>query len=189
MKKLKLPHMSLMICLIASLASVASAISACAANVPPESTSTPEPSATPVMTPTDSPDIVATGGFFALSVADAEASADWYSAKLGLKIIFRPPPTNDATVIVLEGGGLMVELIQQADARPLREVAPSISNEVLIHGIFKVGVIVEDFEKTLAILKERNVPILFGPFPATAEQRANVIIQDNEGNLIQFFGK
>jgi hypothetical protein len=28
-----------------------------------------------------------------------------------------------------------------------------------------------------------------GPFPKSATQRANVIVRDNAGNLIQFFGK
>jgi hypothetical protein len=30
------------------------------------------------------------------------------------------------------------------------------------------------------------VPIAMGPFPRTAEQRANLIIRDNNGNYIQF---
>lgn len=101
----------------------------------------------------------------------------------------QPPKTGPATVIVLEGGGLIVELIQHDDALPLSEAAPTINNGTLIHGIFKAGVIVEDFDATVAILRERNVTIAVGPFPATADQRANVIIRDNEGNLIQFFGK
>ena len=42
--------------------------------------------------------------------------------------------------------------------------------------------IVDDFEKTVAMLKARQVEIAFGPFP-------NVIVKDNAGNLIQFFGK
>jgi hypothetical protein len=29
----------------------------------------------------------------------------------------------------------------------------------------------------------------YGPYAKTATQRANVIIRDNAGNLIQFFGK
>ena len=57
-----------------------------------------------------------------------------------------------------------------------------------IHVIFKVGVIVSDFEKTLSTLKERGADIAFGPFPARPGQRANVIVRDNAGNLIQFFG-
>lgn len=71
----------------------------------------------------------------------------------------------------------------------MSEAAPTINDEALIHGIFKAGVIVEDLDATLAILRERNVTVAYGPYPATSEQRANVIIQDNEGNLIQFFGK
>jgi hypothetical protein len=59
----------------------------------------------------------------------------------------------------------------------------------LIHGISKVGVIVDDFDGTLATLKSRGVEIFLGPFPARNGQRANVIVKDNSGNLIQLFGK
>jgi hypothetical protein len=162
---------------------------ACAASTSPAPTATAIPISTPTSIPTESSLITTTGAFFALSVADINTSAEWYSEKLGLEIIMQPPKTGPATVIVLEGGGLIVELIQHDDALPLSEAAPTINNETLIHGIFKAGVIVEDFDATVAILRERNVTIAVGPFPATADQRANVIIRDNEGNLIQFFGK
>jgi catechol 2,3-dioxygenase-like lactoylglutathione lyase family enzyme len=140
--------------------------------------STPQLSPTPV-----------TGAFFALSVADVNASAGWYTEKLGLKVIMPLTKSGPASVIVLEGSGLIVELIQHDDAAPLSKAAPTVKANYLVHGIFKAGVIVEDFDKTLAMLRERNVPIAFGPFPAKSGQRANVIIRDNAGNLIQFFGK
>jgi hypothetical protein len=38
------------------------------------------------------------------------------------------------------------------------------------------------------MLEARDVEIAFGPYPARADQRANVIVKDNAGNLIQFFG-
>ena len=177
----------------------------CSASAAPTLTSTPPPSATetaiprPTLTvaPTTTPTVQSTnssviaiaGGFFALSVKDVDASAKWYSEKLGLKIVMQPPKANSARVIVLEGGDLIVELIQHDDARDLKQVAPTIDNNILVHGIFKAGVVVQDIDKTLAFLKERNVPIAIGPFPKTAEQRANFIIRDNEGNLIQFIGK
>jgi len=44
-----------------------------------------------------------TGSFFALSVADLKASAQWYSEKFGLKVALEVPKTNGAAVIVLEG--------------------------------------------------------------------------------------
>jgi catechol 2,3-dioxygenase-like lactoylglutathione lyase family enzyme len=140
-------------------------------------------------TSTTKSSVMSTGAFFALSVADIDASAKWYSEKLGLKIVMRPPKANRAAAVVLEGGGLIVELIQHDDAVPLSKVAPAVKNNLLVHGIFKAGVIVDDFDRTVAMFRERNVPIAFGPFPARANQRANVIIRDNGGNLIQFFGK
>jgi catechol 2,3-dioxygenase-like lactoylglutathione lyase family enzyme len=172
---------------LAAISFIASIITACATPTPLPST--PIPNTTPTNVPTDSSIITTTGAFFALSVADINASADWYSEKLGLEIVTQPPKTGAVSVIVLEGGNLIVELIQHDDALPFNEAAPTISDETLIHGIFKAGVIVENFDAIVAILRERNVTIAFGPYPATTEQRANVIIQDNEGNLIQFFGK
>jgi catechol 2,3-dioxygenase-like lactoylglutathione lyase family enzyme len=183
MTKFKFLVISLIGCLLGSVTT------ACSTNAPPALTSTSVPSITATSTSTETSLITTSGSFFALSVADINESANWYSEKLGLKIVMQPPKTNQSALIVLEGGGLIVELIQHDDALPLSAVAPSIGDKTLIHGIVKVGVIVDDFDKTIAILRERNVPFAFGPFPATAEQRANVIIEDNEGNLIQFFGK
>lgn len=138
---------------------------------------------------TELPVMAATGAFFALSVADVNASATWYSEKLGLKVVMREPKREKFAVIVLEGGGLLVELIQNDDAVPLSKAAPSVKDPFFVHGVVKVGVVVADFDRTLAMLKERNVHIAYGPYPAKANQRANVIVTDNAGNLIQFFGK
>ena len=133
--------------------------------------------------------VAARGAFFALSVPDIEASARWYSEKLALKVAMREPKRNNIAVIVLAGGGLIVELIQSDGAMPLTKVAPAINDPSLIHGIFKSGLFVEDLDKTLASLKARNVEIAFGPFPAKENGMKNFIIRDNSGNLIQFFGK
>jgi catechol 2,3-dioxygenase-like lactoylglutathione lyase family enzyme len=129
--------------------------------------------------PDKGPPFKATGAFFALSVADIRASAKWYSEKLGLKVVMEVPKTAGSAVIVLEGGGLIVELIQNDDALPMSKA----------HGLFKAGVLVEDFERTVAMLRARAVEIAYGPYPARENQRANVIIRDNSGNLIQFFGQ
>ncbi len=134
------------------------------------------------------PAFAATGSFFALSVADLDASTRWYSEKLGLQVSMQIPKQGRISVAVLEGSGLIVELIQNDDARPPSAVAPE-SGPELIHGVIKVGVIVEDFEKALDLLKARHVDVAFGPYPAKAGQRANVIIKDNAGNLIQLFGR
>ncbi len=128
------------------------------------------------------------GAFFALSVPDLDASSRWYSDKLGLKVVMRVPRTDQAAVTVLEGGGLIVELIQHDGALSLSRAAPAAKDRLMIHGLFKAGVIVDQFDQALELLRARGVELALGPFPARPGQRANVIIKDNAGNLIQIFG-
>ncbi len=90
---------------------------------------------------------------------------------------------------VLQGGGLTIELIQHDDARPLREAAPDAKGALFVHGVFKVGVVVENYAEALATLRARQVEIAMGPFPARGDQPANLIIKDNAGNLIQVLAK
>ena len=138
---------------------------------------------------TDGPITTATGAFFALSVADVKTSARWYEEKLGLKVVVQAPKRDGVAVIVLEGGGLIVELIEHDDALTLSQPTAVAAGNFRVYGIVKTGAIVVDFEKTLTMLRQRGVQIAFGPFPATRDQRANVIVKDNSGNLIQFFGR
>jgi len=121
------------------------------------------------------------GAFFALSVANIEESARWYAEKLGLEVVLQ---LNQGTAVtVLEGEGLTVELIQDPNARPATGQPGS------VHGFYKAGFAVKDLGKTLKQLTARGVQVAFGPFPAKDGQRANVIIRDNAGNLIQLFGE
>jgi hypothetical protein len=86
-------------------------------------------------------------------------------------------------------GGLIVALLQHSAARPLAAAAPNAGESYRVHGIFKAGLIVDDFDRTISALRARGVQIAYGPYPKSATQRANAIIRDNAGNLIQFFGK
>lgn len=130
------------------------------------------------------------GAFFALSVADADASAKWYSEKLGLKLAMQVAKGKDTPAVrILAGGGLIVELVEIEKAVPLSKAAPSISASELVHGIFKAGVVVDDLDQVIALLKARDVPIFLGPFPARENSMRNLIIKDNAGNLVQFFGR
>jgi catechol 2,3-dioxygenase-like lactoylglutathione lyase family enzyme len=138
---------------------------------------------------TAAPPFKTTGAFFALSVADLEASRQWYADTLGLRVVLQPPPYEGITTVVLEGGGLIVELMRHPASVPARSAAPALTHPGPIHGYFKAGIVVDDFEAALAGLRKRGVRIVVGPFPAGNGQRANVMIQDNAGNLIQFFGR
>jgi catechol 2,3-dioxygenase-like lactoylglutathione lyase family enzyme len=131
----------------------------------------------------------AQGAFFAVVVPDIQASAAWYQEKLGLKVVMPLSRHERSSALALEGGGLIVEVIQNDDAVPLTKAAPAIKGELFVHGIAKVGVVVDDFDRTVAQLKTRGIEIVAGPFPTRPNMRANVLVKDNNGNLIQFFGK
>jgi catechol 2,3-dioxygenase-like lactoylglutathione lyase family enzyme len=131
------------------------------------------------------PAFTTSGAFFALSVSNLEATRAWYVEKLGLGVAMQPPPHEGVRALVLEGGGLIVEVIHNPLAQPPRAV----SNPTLTYGVFKVGLVVDDLDSALARLRERGVPIALGPFPARDGQRANFAIHDNAGNLIQFFAR
>lgn len=120
-----------------------------------------------------------TGAFFALSVPNMAQSVQWYSEKLGLTVTFQ---LASPQVTVLEGGGLVVELIRDPAA------TPGPPEPTAKHGVFKAGFLVKDFDSAVSELRARGVTIAFGPFPAQNGQRANVLIRDNAGNLIQVFG-
>ena len=122
------------------------------------------------------------GAFFALSVADLAASTAWYRDKLGLSVVMEVPPQGGAAVTVLEGNGLTVELLKIDAAQPRA------GDPTLTHGFTKAGMVVKHFDRTLERLRARGVEVAYGPFPANGTQRANVIVRDNAGNLIQLFG-
>ena len=91
--------------------------------------------------------------------------------------------SDKVAVIVLSGNGLVVELLRHDDA------SQSGKDALLTHGFVKAGLVVENLDRTLAVLKARNVQIAYGPYPAKANVMSNFIIKDNSGNLIQLFGK
>jgi len=128
-----------------------------------------------------------TGGFFAVSVADMASSVAWYQNALGLDVVMEQGQAGFA-VTVLSGGGLTVELVRIDGARPLPVAAPGVSDPQMIHGVWKAGFVVHDFDRTIAELRARGVQIAFGPFPANGTQKANAIVRDNAGNLLQVFG-
>jgi len=127
--------------------------------------------------------LVGRGAFWAISVTDLDAASRWYAEKLGLKVVMESPKTENPAAVVLEGNGLTVELIRHGGSKPRT------GDPVLAQGFVKAGVIVDDFDGTLAMLRTKRVQIAYGPYPAKAGQRANVIIRDVDGNLIQFFGR
>lgn len=123
--------------------------------------------------------------FFALSVADAAASARWYQEALELKVLrdFQPPGTT-IHVVLLKSDALMIELLQHGEAKP-RTQAPE---AYLVHGIFKVGFSVPDLDATVRALKAKGVTFSYEITQDPATGLRFAICKDREGNEIQIFG-
>jgi catechol 2,3-dioxygenase-like lactoylglutathione lyase family enzyme len=121
--------------------------------------------------------------FFAISVPNLDAAVRWYTEKLGLQMKLRPPRYENTDVAILEGNGMIVELAQRGGA------APRAADDDAVQGFYKAGAMVDDFDGLIARLRAGGVEIVMGPFPAEADQTANVVIRDNAGNLLQFFGR
>jgi catechol 2,3-dioxygenase-like lactoylglutathione lyase family enzyme len=127
--------------------------------------------------------ITATGALIALSVADLQASSRWYEETFSLRSVMHVPVAEGRNgLTVLEGNGLIVELQQHAGAAA-PDRAPAARQ-----GIFKVGIVVADYDAALAAIRAKNIPIVIGPFPARDNQPPNFIIRDNSGNYLQILG-
>ena len=129
------------------------------------------------------------GSFFALSVKDLNSTAAWYKQKLGFKEIKESAsPDGKSRAIILDRDGIIVELIHHKQAVSGAAVMKGYKT-YLVHGIFKVGFIVDDVDHTLQRLKANGVPIANGPYTDQAMHMRSFMIRDNEGNYIQFFSK
>ena len=85
--------------------------------------------------------------------------------------------------------GLSVELIWLAEALPLSKIAPELEGSHQVHAIFKSGLFVDNLDEALKELKSQNVTFAFEPFFDEPMQCRMFAIRDNNGNILQFFGK
>lgn len=130
------------------------------------------------------------GGFLALSVPHLAASEEWYIKTLGLKKIKHLTSADKkSAVTILQGNGLAVELIWLAQAVSLSSIAPELQGGHQLHGIFKAGIFVDDLDSAWKQLKSLDVIVAFEPFFDAAMQCRMFAIRDNNGNLLQFFGR
>jgi catechol 2,3-dioxygenase-like lactoylglutathione lyase family enzyme len=129
------------------------------------------------------------GAFFAISVADVATMSRWYQDKLGLRVLSSgEAPNQIAKFAILDGNGLLIELIQHTKASDRGAVAPSATDAYMIHGFFKAGMVVDHLDAIYAALKRQGVPIAHDLMPAKDVPMRSFAVRDPEGNLLQFFG-
>lgn len=119
-----------------------------------------------------------------VSVADLEASVQWYCEVLGFEVErrFEIPPVP-ARVALLQRGALRMELFEVPGAAPLPQDRRHTDRDLRTCGNKHVAFAVQDLALAVADLKARGADIAMvhtSPFGASA------FIRDNTGNLIEF---
>lgn len=130
------------------------------------------------------------GSFVAVIVNDIDVSISWYQEVLGFELIDRVDvPERGFRQSNLKRALMDIELIELKTAISQEEVLsknPSVSH---IHGIFKVGFQVSDFDAWLLHLT--NAKVEFGGSVVTDQKTGKrmLIIKDPDSNRIQLFEK
>ena len=131
-------------------------------------------------------DLAAPPVFFAISVPNLETSLKWYTENLDLTPV-RLPASPKVKVALLKGQGLLVELVEHAEAFDLEARLPGVGEHHLVHGLFKVGFFVEDLNATVGRLKKRGVRFKGSVFTDDVANARSILLLDNNGNMIQLF--
>jgi predicted enzyme related to lactoylglutathione lyase len=124
--------------------------------------------------------------FFAVSVEDLDASVKWYVETLDLTAT-RMPGTTQAKVALLQGQGLVVELVEHSEAFELTTRLPELQKRYLAHGLFKVGFFVADLDSTIERLKQRGAHFKGTAFTDKVLGAKSILLLDNSDNVIQLF--
>ena len=125
--------------------------------------------------------------FAAIIVRNLDASVAWYQSLFGLTVKDRQSiPGRKIRLAILESPSFLTELIEDQaalDRRKLLEKSPKGTN---IQGHFKIGFRVTDMDGLLKRLQALKVPVE-RVYSDPRSKRRNFLINDPDGNLIQFF--
>jgi hypothetical protein len=124
--------------------------------------------------------------FLAISVADVELAARWYSRAFDLALLKDvPAKDSQAHTRLLHSPELVVELSQHATAKSLQQYAGAPTPTFLVHGFFKAGMFVENLDRSVELLRRRGVANI-GSVQADALMGLRwVLFRDNSGNFLQ----
>jgi methylmalonyl-CoA/ethylmalonyl-CoA epimerase len=119
-----------------------------------------------------------------VSVADLEASVQWYCSVLGFEVEcrFEIPPVP-AQVAQLKRGELRMELFQVPGAKPLPEDRRYTDRDLHTCGNKHIAFAVQSVKDTVAELQARGADIALVHASAFG---SSAFIRDNTGNLIEF---
>jgi catechol 2,3-dioxygenase-like lactoylglutathione lyase family enzyme len=125
-----------------------------------------------------------------LSVPNAQEAARWYREKLGFNQEGESTDRNGLHQIVVDRGAFAIELLEIKDSYSITKYDPGYTSSSLqLQGLAKMGFVVDDLDRVLRELNRREVRIVQGLTTLKAFQIRFLVIQDNNGNVIQIFDR
>lgn len=123
--------------------------------------------------------------FFALVVADAARTADWYRGLLGFRTLTeRNQPERNLVAFLLEREGAMIEIVQRAQGAP-----PDDATLFSRPGIAKIGFVTSDLDALHDHLQAAGVRFNHHIVRPEGNPMRTFAVRDPEGNIVQFFGE
>ena len=124
--------------------------------------------------------------FFALTVKNADSVANWYISAFQLKSLKEINDTAMGVVVKIIGNdNMVIEILQMKDSKTAKDWG--LKSNFQMHGFVKIGFFVRSLDDVHKYLNQKNIRILYGPFNDESSRTKNLIINDCEGNLVQFF--
>lgn len=124
---------------------------------------------------------------FALSVADLDATVDWYTGTLGFVVERRfgfPELQTEIAHLILPGS-IRIELLWQAGSKKGPDYSLDAFSAIGTQGAKHIGLLVENVDAAYQNLKSQGVTILHEPTTVEPAGVRNFWILDNEGHHIE----
>ncbi|UDF04979.1 VOC family protein [Asticcacaulis sp. AND118] len=130
------------------------------------------------------------GGFMAVSVADARATARWYTQMLGFAVTQEGAvPDRPIRFAFLANGDSLIEIIERPDAAPPPLAENSQRQAWRTHGIFKAGFWTDDIEALETHLTAKGALFSHRIVRPDGAPYRTLAVRDPEGNIVQIFGR
>lgn len=125
--------------------------------------------------------------FIGLFVSQLDSTKSWYENKLGFKVMQYKKISPQLSFAMLEWNGIWIEMIQNPKVAQRKRIAETFSGAAGVDGFFKLGFHVDNLGALEENLKIKGVKFKY-PMMNNEEFKMKLfIIEDPEGNLIQFY--
>lgn len=143
----------------------------------------------PPLPPAAPPQTLEASPFFtALSVSSVETSAAWYGKVFGFEVVRKiEQPERGLRIFLLRKPGALLELVETKAATKPTDLEPPLERRFLLHGVFKVGFLVEDLDQTIGRLEALGVELRGKVFTESDGSFRSLQVEDPDGNVIQIF--